>query len=134
MIMITTIANKNMKNVIVWFDVPTLDFERAVKFYSRILGDEIKVDEFMSQRLGFFPMEDREGVGGDIIPPDPRLKPSAEGMRIYLNCDGRLDEALGLVEPAGGKIIQPKTSIGEAGWTALIMDTEGNTIGLHSFT
>lgn len=36
------------------------------------------------------------------------------------------------VENAGGKIIRPKMSIGEFGFIALVMDTEGNTIGLHS--
>jgi predicted enzyme related to lactoylglutathione lyase len=29
-------------------------------------------------------------------------------------------------------VIKPKMSIGEHGFIALVMDTEGNTIGLHS--
>ncbi|MFK7973116.1 MAG: VOC family protein, partial [Bacteroidia bacterium] len=36
------------------------------------------------------------------------------------------------VEQAGGKVIKPKMSIGEFGFVAVIMDTEGNAIGLHS--
>ncbi len=119
-------------NVIVWFDVPTLDFDRAVKFYSEILGTPIKVDTYMGQKLGFFPMEGREGIGGDIVPPDPRYKPCSDGTRVYLNCEGKLDEVAGRVEKAGGKIIQPRMSIGEAGSIIMIADTEGNVIGLHS--
>ena len=48
----------------------------------------------MGQKLGFFPMEG-EGSGGDIVPPDPDYKPSGMGTRVYLNCDGKLDEVAG---------------------------------------
>ena len=122
------------KNAINWFDVPTADFDRAVKFYSTILGVEIKVSEHMGQKLGFFPCEGpNEKVGGDLVPPGWG-KPSATGTCVYLNCEGKLDEVIGRVEPSGGKIVRPKMSIGEHGWIAMIQDTEGNTIGLHSRT
>ncbi len=122
-----------MKNVISWFDIPTEDFDRAVKFYSNILGKEIRVDSFMGQELGFFPMEGRDGVGGDLVPPGSGNKPCAHGTRAYLSCEGIIDEVVERVEKAGGKIITPKFKMGEAGWVALINDTEGNTVGLHSF-
>ena len=67
-----------MKNVITWFDLPTLDFERALKFYSEILGEAIRVEEFMGEKLGFFPMDSQEnmdGVGGDITRPQPDFNP-----------------------------------------------------------
>ncbi len=129
-------------NVITWFDVPTLDFDRAVNFYSEILGAKITVRKRMGQKHGFFPVPDGSksmpsdpsgpGAGGNIVQPHPGHKPSREGTRIYLNCDGRLDEVLGRVVKAGGKIVQPKFSIGAPGWISLIEDTEGNLIGLHS--
>lgn len=122
-----------MKDVITWFDIPTEDFDRAVKFYSDILGQKVRVDTYMDQKLGFFPMEGREGVGGDLVPPGMGNKPCANGTRVYLSCEGILDEVLGRVEKAGGKIIAPKFKIGEVGWIAVIMDTEGNIVGLHSF-
>lgn len=122
-----------MKDAISWFDIPTEDFDRAVKFYSAILGKEVRVDTYMGQKLGFFPMEGREGVGGDLVPPGLGNKPCTNGTRVYLSCEGILDEVIGRVERAGGKIVEPKFKIGEMGWIALIMDTEGNTIGLHSF-
>lgn len=121
-----------MKSAINWFDIPTADFDRAVKFYSKILAQEIRVGEHMGSKLGFFPSEGREGVGGDLVPPNPHSAPSATGTRVYLNCEGRLDAVLSRVEAAGGKIINPKFSIGEPGWIAIIADTEGNTVGLHS--
>jgi predicted enzyme related to lactoylglutathione lyase len=122
-----------MKDVISWFDIPTENFDRAVKFYSHILGKEIRVDSFAGQTLGFFPMEGREGVGGDLVPPGTGNKPCAHGTRVYFSCEGILDEVIARVEEAGGKIVTPKFKMGDAGWIALITDSEGNTVGLHSF-
>jgi uncharacterized protein len=121
-----------MSNVIVWFDVPTQNFDRALKFYSDILGAPIKVDTSMGGKLGLFPMEG-EGAGGDIVPPDPDYKPSSSGTRVYLNCEDKLDEVAGRVAKAGGKIVQPKFPIGDGwmGYIVMIVDTEGNTVGLH---
>lgn len=122
-----------MKDAITWFDIPTENFDRAVKFYSDILGKEVRVDSYMGQKLGFFPMEGRDGVGGDLVPPGMGNKPCANGTRVYLSCEGILDEVIGRVEKSGGTIVQPKFKIGEMGWIAAIMDTEGNTVGLYSF-
>ena len=69
-----------MKNVVSWFDIPTEDFDRAVKFYSEILGKEVRVDSFMGQKLGFFPMDGREGVGGDIVPPGMVTSPAPTAL------------------------------------------------------
>ena len=44
---------------------------------------------------------------------------------------GDLDGCLGRVERAGGKISVAKTDIGPAGFFALVVDTEGNSVGLH---
>ncbi|MDD1759324.1 MAG: VOC family protein [Methanothrix sp.] len=123
-----------MNNVISWFDIPTEDFDRAVKFYSAVIGKEIRVESFMGQKLGFFPMEGREGVGGDLVPPGMGARPCDHGTRVYFSCEGILDEVIARVEKAGGKIAMPKTQIGEAGWIAVILDTEGNSVGLHSFS
>ncbi len=122
-------------NVVNWFDIPTKDFDRAVEFYSTILGTPIKVSDHMGKKLAFFPMpidQEAPGVAGDLVPPGAGHSPSAEGTRIYLNCEGKLDEVLGRVERAGGQIMAPKFSIGKPGFIAIIRDTEGNVIGLHS--
>ena len=57
------------KNAITWFSIPTADFDRAVKFYSTILGEAVQVHEFMGRKLGFFPMDGESSVGGDLVPP-----------------------------------------------------------------
>jgi predicted enzyme related to lactoylglutathione lyase len=39
---------------------------------------------------------------------------------------------LAKVEKAGGKILMPKTAIGENGFIAHFADTEGNRVAFHS--
>ena len=59
--------------------------------------------------------------------------PSAEGAMIYLNGNPNLDDPLSRVEAAGGQVIQPKTQITEdIGYMAIVLDSEGNRIALHS--
>lgn len=66
-----------------------------------------------------------------MVPSGGGHSPSKEGTRVYLNCEGKLDQVLSRVEGSGGKIIQPKFSIGDQGWIAVIEDTEGNIVGLY---
>lgn len=73
---------------------------------------------------------ERPGVGGAII-SDPRHLPSTGGALVYLNTVGELNTMLRRVETAGGQILMPATSIGPIGTIAVILDTEGNRIGLH---
>lgn len=124
-----------MDNVIVWFDVPTLDFDRAIKFYSAVLDKEIKPETFQGEKLAFFPMQPKSmGVGGDIMPPSPDFKPSTEGTKVHFSVEGRIDDALAKAEAMGGQIVRPKFMMPDVGYLAMIKDTEGNIVGLHSRT
>jgi predicted enzyme related to lactoylglutathione lyase len=51
---------------------------------------------------------------------------------VYLNAGEDLAVALAKVEGAGGQVLVPKTGIGENGFFAYFLDTEGNKVGLHS--
>jgi uncharacterized protein len=81
-----------------------------------------------------FPLEDMAGVGGAVVDSGGFHKPSStDGPLIYLNGSPDLQAVLDKVEPAGGKIMVPKTEISpEYGYMAVFIDTEGNRIGLHS--
>ncbi|MCX6373575.1 MAG: VOC family protein, partial [Actinobacteria bacterium] len=58
---------------------------------------------------------------------------SATGTMVFLNGDPDLQGMLDRVEGAGGRILAAKTAIGiGAGSFAIITDSEGNTVGLHS--
>ena len=85
--------------------------------------------------MRMFPIDDMiTGVGGAVVDSGGFHKPSAtNGPLIYLNGNPDLQLVLDKVEAAGGKIMVPKTEISpEYGCMAVIIDTEGNRIGLHS--
>jgi len=121
-----------MGNVISWFEIPVKDFVRASKFYSEVLGGEIQnFDTGSPLKMGFLPGMDPNGVGGAIVEGET-YEPSDKGSVVYLNGGDDLNVPLNKVEAAGGKVLVPKTSIGENGFIAHFMDTEGNRVALHS--
>ena len=122
-----------MKNAISWLEIPATNYERAKKFYATMLGIEITDMHMPDVKYGIFPYDnDNNGVGGGIVEMQGAT-PSAEGVTIYLNGGDDLSVPLARVEAAGGKIIMPKTDIGENGFMAQLIDTEGNRVALHSF-
>jgi predicted enzyme related to lactoylglutathione lyase len=119
-----------MANQIVWCDIPVLDLDRAVKFYSAVLGQEVKRHEFPGMTIGVLPHND--GEVGASLSQSAEEKPSEHGTMIYLNANGRLDDAIAAVVANGGKVIKPKHAIGPFGFRAVIVDSEGNRVALHS--
>jgi uncharacterized protein len=116
-----------------WFEIPALDFERAFTFYTTILNGNVRKGTFGNGDLILFnvPFNTGEAVGGSIsVRPD--LKPTTEGGVIYLNAFGKLSDAVGKVVGAGGKVIIPEMNLGKFGFSAIIIDSEGNKIGLIS--
>ena len=120
-----------MTNAINWFEIPVTDFTRAKKFYETILGGEIMEMPFPNGNYGMLPCDMQTGVGGGIVKGEG-FNPSMDGTIAYLNGGDDLSVGLAKVEPAGGKIVMPKTSIGENGFMAHFIDTEGNRVAFHS--
>jgi uncharacterized protein len=118
-----------MKNHIVWCDIPVKDINRAITFYSAVLGEKIEKQEYSGVAIAPFGSED--GVGGCLHVTN-ETKPSADGPLIYLNCEGRLDAAVETVVKNGGQVLKPKHQIGPYGFRAVVLDSEGNRIALHS--
>jgi uncharacterized protein len=123
-----------MKNAISWFEIPSSDLERATRFYESIFNLKLAPLDMPNIKMRMFPIEDMNGVGGAIVDSGGFHKPSStDGPLIYLNGNPDLQLILDKVEEAGGKIMVPKTEISpEYGSMAVIIDTEGNRIGLHS--
>ncbi|TJZ78962.1 VOC family protein [Chitiniphilus eburneus] len=118
-------------NAINWFEIPTLDFDRATAFYERLFGQNLRRDPCGDFELAILPYAG-EGVGGALVSPGP-IKPAADGVLPYLNTPGDLDDWLRRVEDHGGCVVRPKTLIdAEIGYIATFRDTEGNLIGLHA--
>jgi predicted enzyme related to lactoylglutathione lyase len=121
-----------MKNAINWFEIPAKDFNRAQKFYETVLGAKTQVMEAMGMKMPFFPVDlQGGGIGGGII-EGKGYEPSSKGSLVYLNGSDDLSVPLSRVEKAGGKIVLPKTAIGQNGFMAHFTDTEGNKVAFHS--
>jgi predicted enzyme related to lactoylglutathione lyase len=122
------------KNAISWFEIPTVDLNRAQKFYEQIFGMQMTPLDTPQIKMRMFPLEDMMGVGGALVLNDQFYKPSSmDGPLIYLNANPDVQPVLDKVEKAGGKIVVPKTLISpEYGHMAMFLDTEGNRIALHS--
>lgn len=123
-----------MQNAISWFEIPTTELERATKFYETIFKLQLAPLDLDDIKMRMFPIESQTGVGGALVYSGGFHKPSStDGPLIYLNGNPDLQNILDRVEDAGGKIMVPKTEISpEYGYMAVIIDTEGNRIGLHS--
>ncbi len=120
-------------NALNWFEISVSDMNRAKKFYETVFNIEMPEQEMMGMKMAFFPSEDMNGkVSGGLV-EGPMHKPSADGAKIYLNGNPDLSNALSRVEAAGGKVVMPKTKISdEIGNMAYFVDSEGNTVALHS--
>jgi predicted enzyme related to lactoylglutathione lyase len=123
-------AEDGMENQVVWFDLPAQDLDRAMKFYSGLLGRELQFMEHGDNQCAFFPFQ--PGVASGSLVKSPNHTPSQQGTVIYFNGGNDLAEPLGKVESLGGKVIQEKMSIGDHGFIAYFIDTEGNKVALHS--
>lgn len=121
-----------MANVINWFEIPAKNFDKACEFYGKVLGGDIhKMDTPTGGKMGLLPGSMADGVGGAVVQSEG-YEPSQKGSVVYLNGGEDLSVPLSKVEKAGGKIVMPKTAIGQNGFMAHFIDVEGNRVALHS--
>ena len=118
-----------MANLLNWFEIPTIDLERAARFYEAVLGVSLKREDFGGTPMAMFPSV--KGSNGGTLVHDAHRRPSPDGALIYLNANGELEACLQRVAKAGGAVIAPKTDIGDPGYIGVFRDTEGNTVALH---
>jgi predicted enzyme related to lactoylglutathione lyase len=119
-----------MNNAIHWFEIFVSDLERAKRFYETLLGVSLRREDYARVPSAVFEA-DKNGVAGGIV-QDPSRRPGPGGSLLYLNANGKLDACLERVAAAGGQMLMPKTDIGDPGFIAVVRDTEGNVVGLHS--
>lgn len=119
-------------NTLCWTDIPVIDLDRAVAFYSAVLGEAVKKECMPGFEFGLLPHADNNASGCLVVAEDNA--PSKLGPVIYLSVNGRLDEAIAAVAAHGGTVIKEKHAIGPYGYRSVILDSEGNRLALHSET
>ena len=122
-------------NTLCWTDIPVNDLDRATKFYSAVLGQEVSKMSEAGFEYGLLPHEEQNASGCLCVGADSvgsKNTPSQTGPLVYLSVEGRLDDAIKVVRANSGKVLEEKTQIGPHGFRAVIVDSEGNRIVLHS--
>jgi predicted enzyme related to lactoylglutathione lyase len=90
-----------MQNALNWFEIPVVDLERAMEFYSIVLEHKMEpMDMSPGYKAAFFPYQG--GVSGALVKGEGYV-PSQEGAVIYLNGGTDLAPALERVTQAGGR-------------------------------
>jgi predicted enzyme related to lactoylglutathione lyase len=118
-------------NRAVWFDIPVADLDRAVTFYAAVLAIKVQEQDFGGFSIGI--LEHQDGNGGCLVKNAAEIAANG-GILVYFNVDKRIRDAVRKVEHHGGSVIEPIHSIGPHGFRAIVKDSEGNRIALHSTT
>ena len=123
-------------NPINWFEIYVGNMDRAKAFYEGVLGAKLKPmhdpGPGISEMCGFPGEPGAVGATGALV----RMEGGPQGpggVLVYFSCDDCAVECA-RVPKRGGTIKKQKFSIGQYGFIALITDTEGNMVGLHSMT
>lgn len=112
-----------------WFEIPATDLERAVGFYSTVLGTELgEIPGPRGELLKVF--MGAEGPSGALMSGEG-YTPGSSGPLVYLGCDD-INAVLGRVAAAGGQVLQEHMPIGEYGAIGMFVDSEGNRVALHA--
>ena len=120
------------RNPVGWFEIYVQDMPRARKFYETVLGVKLeKLGPVDGLEMWAFPsVQGGPGTGGSLVHM-PGFPAGGNSTLVYfMSDDCKVEE--GRVKGAGGRIEKSKFSIGEYGFIALAVDTEGNMFGIHS--
>jgi len=119
-----------VNNPVGWFEIYVQDISRAKTFYESVF--EVKLERLNSPiEIWGFPMTmDGYGASGALVKMEG-VSSGGNSTLVYFSCADCAITA-NCVSQHGGQIHREKMSIGEYGFIALIVDTEGNMLGLHS--
>jgi predicted enzyme related to lactoylglutathione lyase len=118
-------------NRAVWLDIPVANLERACKFYEAVLAVPVHLSELGEFRMGV--LDHDQGNGGCLV-ESPDQVSSEGGLLVYFNAEGRIRDAVSKALAQGGRVLEDTHSIGPHGFRAILLDSEGNRVALHSST
>lgn len=119
------------RNPVGWFEIYVQDIERAKAFYEKTFDVTLERFESPEVELWAFPMKpESPGCSGALVKMSG--KDSGRGGTIIYFPGPDCAAIAARAVKNGGRIQTEKKSIGEHGFIAHVLDTEGNLIGLHS--
>ena len=126
------------RNPVGWFEIYVQDMQRAKGFYERTFEIMLSpLDSPIVQMLAFPAGPERPGAAGALVRMSGKdsggggTNAGGPGTIVYFSCaDCGVVAARAVTN--GGRVFKEKFSIGQYGHIALVFDSEGNMIGLHS--
>ena len=112
-----------------WFEIPVVDFERAMAFYEYVFEVELERTVIDGHPMAVFPEADEPGRASGALAAGDSYVPSVDGTRVYFRVDD-VAATLARASERGGTLLYPVTEVGEQGVVAEFADTEGNRIAL----
>ena len=122
-----------MSHRFVWVDIPVVDLDRAIAFYTAVLASPVTREGGPGFAFGLLAHSGSD-VAGCLVPAGEDSAPSLRGPLVYVNVDGRIGDAERAVAAHGGRVLQATHAIGPHGYRAIVVDSEGNRVALHSQT
>lgn len=120
-----------MPNPVNWFEIPVLDLERAKRFYEAVFGYQMSLQQMGPLQMAWFPAEQGAPFATGSLVQAESYAPSHAGSCVYFSVPS-IEQALAQVIDNGGKVLSPKTPIGQFGFVAHFQDSEGNRVALHA--
>ena len=118
-------------NPVGWFEIYVQDMPRAKTFYEHVFAVQLQKLDSSELEMWAFPMQENgAGAMGTLVKMDG-CPSGGNSTLIYFTCADCAVEAKRAKEN-GGQVFKDKFSIGQYGFIALVCDTDGNMIGLHS--
>ena len=117
-----------MANIGTYFEIPVIDMNRAIDFYSFVFNCEFSKDIIHDCEMAFFPFVEGRCITGALAKGET-YKPSIDGTLIYLSTDD-IDNIMKRVLEKGGSELFPKTEVEGQGYSAEFKDSEGNRVAL----
>ncbi len=118
-------------NSVGWFDISVSNLERAKKFYETVFNIQLFDLPIEWGKKSLFPFNQESlNISGALVEKTDMI-PNSSNTVVYFESEDCVSEEK-RIEKAGGKIVKPKMHIGEFGYVSIFIDSEGNTIGLHS--
>ena len=119
-----------MINPCCYFEIPVLDINRAIIFYTKVFGFDFELEVVDGNEMAWFPLyKDKQGASGALAKGDS-YKPSIDGARIYFSVED-INTSVSNALSLGSKVLYEKTAVPGHGFIAEITDSEGNRIALQ---
>lgn len=118
-------------NPVGWFDIYVSNLDRAKKFYETVFNVQLTDLPIEWGKQSLFPFDhESPNISGALVEKADFIL-NGNNTVVYFETEDCITEEKRIGE-LGGKIVRPKMSIGEFGFVSIFIDSEGNTMGLHS--